>query len=240
MDNISSLSFSSLDVYSNCPFRYKKLYIEYKKEPANKYLLYGSAFHELLDNIYKEENFTSSFAFQLWPQILNKEVLKKKYSQITKKEISKIESNGRRDIEVFFELARREGLLRPVIEHEYELEGKYRQHILKAKIDLILGIGGGIGIIDWKTGNPDKKVLMQLALYAALYSKKTGKIIDWICPVYFRTKEIVYQSFDRNIQEEAGKFFSEIYEQFIKDKEFLPKVNKYCNNCSFQKICGKW
>lgn len=235
-----SLSYSSLDMYSTCPYRYRELYLRHKREPASKYLLYGSAFHELLDTIYLKENFASLFAFQLWPQILDKEMLKKKYSTITNKEMLEIESNGRRDIPIFFELARRENLLHPAIEHECALEGHYRQHILKAKIDLVTAIRGGIGILDWKTGKPDRKVLMQLALYAVLYSKKTGRTVDWICPVYFKTKEVVYQAFDKDIQEEAGEYFSKIYEEFVKDKCFLPKVNRYCNTCSFKSTCGKW
>lgn len=239
-DDKRPLSFSALNLYSTCPFRYRKLYIEHKWEPASKYLLYGSAFHELLDTLYEKESFTSLSALQLWPKILDKEVLKKKYSKITKKEILTAEANGRRDIGVFFELARRENILHPAIEHECALEGHYRQHVLKAKIDLITNVRGGIGILDWKTGNPDKKTLMQLALYAALYSKKTGRTVDWICPVYLRRKEMVYQAFDSDIQEEAGNFFSDIYEKYINDKEFLPKVNKYCNSCSFRKFCGQW
>ena len=235
-----NLSFSSLDSYSTCPFRWHKLYIEHKWEPASKYLLYGSAFHELLDKLYENEDFISLNALRLWPQVLDKEKLKKKYANITKKELLEVEANGRRDIAVFFELARRENILHPAIEHECALEGKYRQHTLKAKIDLVTAIRGGIGILDWKTGNSDRKSLMQLALYAVLYSKKTGRQVDWICPVYFRTNEMVYQAFDKEIQEEAGEFFSDIYEKFIKDTEYKPKLNRYCKTCSFNNLCGAY
>ena len=232
------LSFSSLDCYHTCPFRFKKLYIEHKWEAASHHLFYGSVFHDLIDNIYLEEKFTTESAYELWPKLLDKEILKKKYSEITKKEFTDCKLRGEKDILVFFNLVRRENLLKPAIEHECAIDGKYRQHIMRAKIDLVTGVRGGIGILDWKTGQPDKKTLMQLALYAALYSRKTKRQIDWICPVYFRTNEVVYQPFDEEIQEEAGKYFSEIYEEFINDTKFLPKINRYCKNCSFKKICG--
>ena len=232
------LSFSSLDCYHTCPFRFRKLYIEHKREPASHHLFYGSAFHDLIDTLYKEEKFLSEYAFEIWPKLLDKEILKKKYSEITKEEFTKTKLRGEKDIMVFFSLVGSENLLKPAIEHECEVDGKYRQHILRAKIDLVTGVRGGIGILDWKTGQPDRKSLMQLALYATLYSKKTKKKIDWICPVYFRTKEVVYQPFDQEIQEEAGQYFSEIYEEFVADTKFAPKMNRYCKNCSFRKICG--
>jgi len=232
---MANLSFSAFQTYDQCPYRYNQCYLKYVREPGNRYTLYGIAFHTLLDSMYAKENFTVLSALQSWVPILNKEFLKKKYSRITKSEFKEVEKQGVREIEVFFELARRESLLHPALEHELSIEGNYQKHILKAKIDLVTTIKGGVGVLDWKTGKPEEKNLMQLALYAALYMKKTDINISWLVPVYIKTNEVVYQPFDEGIKRKAGIYFRNIYNELINDNKYLPKKNKNCYFCMFNK-----
>ena len=229
------LSFSAFEAYQNCPFKFKKLYIERIREPSNKYAMYGTAFHELLDTLYSTEEFSSSKATSLWPTIFDKEANKKGYEHISKKDLQEQKNRGIKDIKVWFKMAEQERILHPCIEHEIKMEGNFKESVLAARVDLVLNIKGGIGIIDWKTGASDKKNLMQLALYAVLYTKKTGRKIDWLIPFYIKTKEIVYQPFDTNIIKRAGKYFGDLYKAIMEDKEFLPTTNKNCYFCSFSK-----
>ena len=235
MNSSIRLSFSAFEAYNECPFKFKKLYIERVREPSNKYALYGSAFHELLDTLYSSEDFLSSSALTLWPGIFDKEAGKKAYSHISKKEVEEYKAKGFKDIKTWFWMAENENILHPCLEREVRLEGNFRESTLVGKVDLVINLRGGIGIIDWKTGASDHKNLMQLALYAVLYFKKTGRKVDWLVPFYTKTKEVVYQPCDDSIVKEASEYFGKIYSDLSQDTEFLPRKNTNCFFCSFDK-----
>jgi CRISPR/Cas system-associated exonuclease Cas4 (RecB family) len=229
------ISFSAFECYSQCPFKFKKLYIERITTPNNEYAMYGSAFHELLDTIYSTEQFLVEEMLKLWPAIFLKESSKNQYSHISSSKKRIQENRGVKDIRTWFKMAERERILRPCLEHEVVLNGSYRGLDLKAKVDLVIEIKGGVGIIDWKTGNADRKNLMQLALYATLYYKRTGRKVDWLIPFYTKTKDIIYQPCDKDIIEEAGNYFSTIYNRLMQDSKFEPTKNTMCYFCDFGK-----
>ena len=229
------LSFSAFETYAQCPFKFKKLYIERVREPSNKYALFGSAFHNLIDQLYATEDFVCSSALEQWPAIFEKEAAKASYDHISQKDLQEQRTRGARDIKTWFKMAEQERILHPCIEHEVKLEGNFKQSVLAARIDLVLDVKGGLGIIDWKTGNADHKNLMQLALYAVLYFKKTGRKIDWLIPFYIKTKDVVYQPCDDAIIREAGQYFGDTYKALTTDTEFLPKKTQMCYFCSFSR-----
>lgn len=229
------LSFSAFEAYAQCPLRFKRLYIDRVKEPSNKYALFGSAFHNLVDKLYETQNFVLNSALELWPDIFNKEAQKAAYKHIGLKDLVEQSSKGTRDIKTWFKMAERERILHPCIEHEVKLEGNFKKSVLAAKIDLVLDVKGGLGIIDWKTGNSDPKNLMQLALYAVLYYKKTGRKVDWLIPFYVKTKDVVYQPCDDAIIGEASSYFGDLYRSITEDSEYLPKKGPNCYFCKFSK-----
>ena len=229
------LSYSAFECYNDCPFKFKKLYIERVREPNNKYAMYGSAFHELLDTLYSKEEFVSSKAVELWPKVFDKEAGKSAYSHISRGDKEEYKAKGFKDIKTWFKMAEQENILHPCLEHEVRLEGNFRESKLVGKVDLVINLKGGIGIIDWKTGASDRKNLMQLALYAVLYFKKSGNKVDWLVPFYTKTKEVVYQACDKEIIKEASQYFGSIYNKLEEDTEFLPTKNTNCFFCSFSK-----
>lgn len=229
------LSFSAFETYAQCPLRFKKLYLERVREPSNKYALFGSAFHSLVEHLYETEDFVLSSALEQWPAIFNKEASKSGYDCVSQKDLREQEARGTKDIKTWFKMAEQAGVLHPCIEHEIKLEGNFKQSVLAARIDLVLNVRGGLGIIDWKTGNSDPKNLMQLALYAVLYYKKTGHKVDWLIPFYIKTKEVVFQACDDAIIKEAGIYFNNIYSALVADTEYLPKKGPICYFCSFSR-----
>lgn len=230
-----SLSFSAFECYDLCPFKFKKLYIDRVKTPNNEYAMFGTAFHNLLEYTYITQEFMMSSMVNAWKGIFDKESSKKDYEHIDLKRKKAQYNRGLKDIKVWFNLASQEGILRPCMEHEMLIEGKFKVHKLKAKIDLVMNIKGGVGLIDWKTGKPARKNLMQLVLYAILYEKKVGVKIDWIVLYYTKTNKVVYQKLDKDILKEAGKYFGELYNKIIRDTEFQAKDNDMCYFCEFQK-----
>ena len=230
---VYNLSWSAFETYAQCPYRFKEIYLNRKREASNKYALFGCAIHELLDQIYEKSDFVMANALKSWLDVLTKMASKKEYDGVSRKSVTEMEDQGRTMIRKFFKLAEEESLLKPCVEHEVAMEGNYRECVLRAKVDLVTGIKGGLGIVDWKTGKPDPKNLMQLVLYAVLYMNKTGKKIDWIVPVYLKSKGIVYQALDKEIIAEATKYFRNIYLNLINDTVFLPHKNDFCYFCMF-------
>jgi CRISPR/Cas system-associated exonuclease Cas4 (RecB family) len=234
MNKDTRLSFSAFECYEGCPYRFKKLYIERVKEPSNKYGLYGTAFHDLLDTIYKTQNFVHDSAIKLWPAIFEKEAKKPRYSHILKKALEEQQHKGTKDLKTWFKMAEQERILRPCISTETKLEGTFMGSPLNGRTDLVTNVKGGIALVDWKTGASDEKNLMQLALYAVLYFKKEGVKIDWLVPFYIKTKEVVYQACNDDIIAKAGKFFGDLYNRMVNDTEYLPKKSDNCYFCSFR------
>jgi CRISPR/Cas system-associated exonuclease Cas4 (RecB family) len=132
-------------------------------------------------------------------------------------------------------MAKGAGILRPCLEHEVALTGTFKQHKLKAKVDLVIEMRGGVGIIDWKTGNADRKNLMQLALYAMLYTKKSGRKVDWIVPFYTKIRNVVYQPFDSAIIAEAGVYFRNTYEAMASATTFPAVKGPGCYFCDLSR-----
>ena len=229
-----NLSYSAFELYQQCPFKYYQVYILKNREPANEYALYGVVIHSVLEQMYEKQEFTRTFALNLFSSLLDSESRKKNYKKLSQKILQDLEVRGREDLLAFFLLAEREDLFGPCISQEQMLTGKFRSCRLRAKLDLVRSIKGGIGILDWKTGKPDRKNLLQLALYAVLYTKLKKQRVDWLVLVYLKTCEIHYIPFDATITQEAGKYFGDIYNGLIQDTQFSPKKNKYCNYCSFR------
>jgi len=245
-NDISTLQFSwsSFELYEQCPFKFYQKYIVGKTEPTNIFALYGCAFHTLLDHLYSTEKFNSKYAYAIWDKMLQKEYTlkykEKQYSEITQDQVDKIKYLGFKHIKNFFELAISEGLLKPPMFTEQTVKGNYKTHKLVCKIDLGLVTKYGKTLLDWKTGEADKKHFYQLVLYSVLAEKKLGEKIEAIAPVYIKSKQIAYRQIDSNLKLEVSNYLSKLYQTIISDKIFAPKVNKYCKNCYLHnlKICS--
>ena len=228
------LSFSAFECYDQCPYKFKKQYIERVKTPNNKYAMFGSAFHNLIDEAYKNNQFLLNILLKQWPIIFEKESSRKEYNHIPSNIKKEQEERGYKDIKTWFKLVDGFGFLRPCIAHELSLKGKFKQLKLSARIDLVIDVKGGVGIIDWKTGTADRKNLMQLALYVALYYRRKGIKVKWLIPVYTKIKEVVFQECNKDIMKEASKYFNNIYDRLVVDKEFKPTKNSFCYFCGFR------
>jgi len=229
------LSWSSLNTYHQCPLKFYHKYILREKEPSGVPLLFGSAFHVLLDTIYKEEKFYPAFAEEVWPEILKKERANKQYKHILGKDVKPLVSRGLREIKKFFTMASAEGLLKPAISSEQRVTANYRDHAMIGILDLCIETRHGITLIDWKTGKPDKKHIMQMILYAALLQKVLGIEVKAVAPCYTKFGTAPeYTIITKELRVETGRFLKMIYERLIQDDEYLSNKNRYCNWCGVQ------
>lgn len=235
-------SWSSFDSYNKCPLQFYHRYILEQIPPSNISAFYGSALHALLDDIYKNENFYSKAVYAKWDRILQKEWKtewkKDQYKNITLKQVESIKFLGFKHIKNFFIIAEKENLLRPVEYSEKKLNANYKNHKITAKLDIIIKINGELVIIDWKTGKPKKEDLIQLVLYAAIFSKMEQKEIKKVAICYLNEGKIYYKDITPELKEKVSKYILSIYNRIISDKSFLPTPHEYCKNCNLYKtIC---
>lgn len=237
-----TLSWSAFELYETCPFKFYQKYVEGKVEPTNIYALYGCAIHSLLDHVYSTGKFNSRYVYSIWPDMLQKEYKlpkkAKQYCNLKQEQVDSFKWVGYKQIKNFFILATEEGLLIPTRYTEESIRGSYKNHKLVVKLDLKLDLPKyGATLIDFKTGKEDKQSFYQLTLYTAMWQKKKQEIIDTIALLYLKTGKIYYKKIDKAFRIEVGNYINNIYQGICNDKEFLPKVNKYCGICYFKDIC---
>lgn len=238
---IEQISWSMLELYRQCPFKFAKKYLEGLKEPTNIFALYGCAMHDLLDKIYKEERFNSKWAYAVWPQVLQKEYKNPKkqhqYGHLSQTEVEGFKYQGYAHIKNFFELGQQENILKPAIFTEKEIKGKYREHNIVVKIDLGINTKYGLTLADFKTGKPNKDSVYQCVLYTAVAQKEILEQIKAIALIYLKTKQMYYEEITMELRQRAGRYISETYEKMFSDKKYEPKKNEYCKYCFVKNQC---
>jgi len=235
-----NLSWSAIELYETCPFKFYQKYAKNRIEPSTIFALQGCAIHELLRHIYFTGKFNSRYAYTIWDKVIQKEYelssKKEQYKEIKQEEVDKIKYLGYRYIKNFFELAIKENLLISTQFVEEFIKGNYKKHKLIVKIDCSLKLNEyGNTLLDWKTSSENRKDFYQLTLYAALYRKKIGEEIETIAPVYIKNKKIIYKKIDKDLKKETGGYIENIYNKMLNDKEFKSKKNKYCSTCYLKK-----
>jgi CRISPR/Cas system-associated exonuclease Cas4 (RecB family) len=237
----TQFSWSMMELYNQCPFKFYQSYGLKNKEPANIFGLYGCAFHNLLNDIYYRESFSPNYAYTAWKKVIQKEYelpsKNKQYENILEKDIGWVTGLGFKHIKNFFEIAKTENLLKPAVFTEKEIRGSYKKHKVVAKIDLGINTKYGLTLLDWKTGEENKKDFYQLGLYAALVEKKLGQKIEAVAPVYVKTGKIYYRIPDKELKKETSEYINKIYQAILSDNEFKAKENTYCKTCYLKEIC---
>lgn len=243
-----NFSYSRISTYKQCPFKYKRNYIEGVTEEKFAFDL-GSIAHKMCElylnesisekdlhkklfELCEESNFETDLLMAEGKSIINYDtlqLLKKIFKAHTKKK-RKYSLEGWLTVENFLK--------------KYKYVGRYDV--------LVNEMPEKVVIVDFKTSkkwkgkyNPD---WMQLYMYAyLLYSKMMdkGELPHKIqCVLWFlRTNEVFVRDVKEidmitalQTQEEAAKEIIKNYE----NGEFSPKKNNFCSGCMFKKECSIW
>lgn len=231
---MNRLSYSKISKFLKCPYLYKWEYVDKKEVPEGKELVKGKFLHIILERYVnhlvqikheKDFKFFDETVNWLWDNsyknILSQEDLIKIKQCILKYIENGINYRNILGIEKFFDIYFPELILK-----------------LTLRVDRIDQIdGNGIKIIDYKSGDgsffDDNDLQPVIYSYAIkdlfkLYNKFE---LEWVYPV---------SGIIRNIpvipQEEAKKIILEKSEMVLKEKEFKPRRNQFCNWCHIKKI----
>jgi DNA helicase-2/ATP-dependent DNA helicase PcrA len=234
------ISYSAIALYNECPFRYKLIYID-KLSSSKKqryYLMMGNTLHSVLRDFFalKKEQRNESTIIELlenrWiPWKIDKEKEKESYNKC--KEILR-EYIGKHSVDS------------NVFQLEYPFKIRYRDAILKGKMDRIDQLRDeSYEIIDYKLGDiiaksrEEIKNDMQWIIYwhsfKELFPKYTPSIMSFIYLGANTKVSIIPTEADEN---EAKNKLEKIINIIKNDQIYKKTAGIYCNNCYFyQREC---
>ncbi len=231
------LSKSSVNLYLQCPFKWKCVYIDKIQLAPNEYQERGTNIHEKIENFYKDIRIIEA---------ISNETNKKEWI---------LDKKSDKDLDNFIRMENKR--LNDCIDEDGKINLKYFKPIfqeLKLQ-DEKLGLKGiidavyinpsddGAIVIDWKTGKFDENKLddyrFELAVYAELLraSNKTDNIKYW--GIYFSDADrLFFEQIDLKYIINMYNIVNKV-KQEIEKEHFQPRSNKYCYNCQFKEKCKK-
>lgn len=236
------LSWSKLELYNQCPLKYKYVYLLHLPIKKNEYLLFGIAMHQLLEQVYKEGVFDTWFYVEKWDKFFDNIAKDKEFEAISKSSKDWVKSQGNWMVRDFFETAKEYNLEKKAKAVEKRLKGKVK---IKGIIYTLTGIAdliienedGEIILIDFKTGKPDDEhYRKQSTLYAELVRKQFGIKITKIGIWYLKSKEIKFFEITSKLRKETANYIMKIVEK-LQTEKYPAKKNEYCKYCEFKKRC---
>lgn len=229
------LSKSQINLYLQCPFKWKKIYIDGIKSKPSKAQERGIKIHEEIQNFYKNIQLISRENTKI-PEIKPKKDMSviTKFLDFENKRIKMcVDEKGNFDPKyfkpIFQELA--------VEDDDLKLRGFIDAVYMNPK-------DNGIIIIDWKTGRyyPEKfdDYRFELAIYKELFDRgcfSENKVKYW--GIYFVDQDKLF------FEEVKNKYIDRTFKtikQVRKDMEINrePKLNCYCNTCQFKDDCPSY
>ncbi|MGL4669857.1 MAG: ATP-dependent helicase [Methanobacteriaceae archaeon] len=226
------LSYTSINNYDGCPFKYNLLYNFSFKISDSQDISYGVVVHEALDKIHKlalNSTLTNEDVKQIAINTLNNylsTIDKEDYDLLIENVLAYWDKLGK-DLDI--------------IGSEIPFSIRKEKYNLSGKIDLIYKKDGGIGIIDFK--NSDKlnefSATKQLITYIlALADKKGYKDykVNEIAVYTLKTNKLHIINFDDSLINKISTNIDKTADSIL-SCDFSKKESNFCEFCDFEFIC---
>lgn len=238
---------TSIIVYNQCPRLYYHQYIERRPSFPHIDLIKGSLVHETLKGFFSQKPSLIEAKPKAWAEsmlkkvfmdnwagkkvvicklILSDEELRVHYDECWEMLSHWLESFLSRASQLSLPFSEAFEKLKPLAEEEFYL----KDYDIKGFIDAVENIGGEIRIIDYKTTSKfeiTKEYRLQLAMYAYLYMKKTGKKPDKV-GIYFLKERLHLISVDEPMLQYAEQECKDVFE-----KTTSKKIEDYPQNTGY-------
>jgi len=228
------LSYSSIDTYNTCPFRYQMIYEYGFQYPPSYMQNYGLILHNCLQKIHSHMKNNEEIN-----GVRIKEIVDKCWIQLhrTKKkdEIQK-RSLERKLLDYYIDM---KGYINEVKSAEEPFSIVKNNMEINGRTDLILeSKDGKIELFDFKArdqkGIEETSVEFQLKMYE--YALKDKYKFDNLCAYTFKDNERTFFNSNKNDIQELDKKLEVICEK-IRNHKFEPIENKFCTHCIFKFCC---
>ena len=230
------LSKSQINLFRQCPCKWKLIYIDGKEPVPSPAMQRGSGIHEEIEHFYKNIDLVKIDGRRT-PVIVPKKDMNRirNFLEFEKKRIvSCIDRNGKFDEKYF----------RPVFQ---ELYVENKELMLRGYIDAVYinPKDDGVIIIDWKTGKYRKNNLndyrFELAIYKELLERSgkiEGEVKYW--GIYFVDQNKLF--FEKAESKYVKRMFIVVEEvrKQIENGEYKCKPSILCRWCEFSDECEVW
>ena len=235
---VTGLSASAIEIYEECPLRFK-LEREWnlpRDVPAS--LHYGAAMHRILHTFYDAQRYgrevgDDDLIEQFRADLASAGIADRYQYELYLRQ-------GFEQLRQFFEFAR-SAPAPEVIETECKFELQVGPAKLSGRVDRIDRTGPDtVAIVDYKTGKPklqeDADESLQLSLYALAARETWGK----------RADRLIFHNLENNTticttridaELEAAKLRVQEASDGIAAGEFAPKVGYHCAYCPYRNLC---
>ncbi len=224
------LSKSQINLFMQCPYRWKLKYIDGIKQKPSGAMYRGSQVHEQIENFYKDIEVDKNFNIKkkVSPEL-------QKFLNFEQKRIHDCkDKTGKFDMKYFLPVAQ-------------ELAVQDKTQKLRGFIDAVYinPEDDGLIIIDWKTGKyrPDylHEYRFELAMYKELLEKSKkidGKVMYW--GIYFVDADKLF------FEKVSERSIKAMYKKVERAREGMDSGNYPCKSgilckwCDFNDICEEW
>lgn len=233
-----SVSPYKIDVFDTCPFKYKCVYIDRvadKYEKPKPYLTMGSHIHNALKDYY--DLFKKGERSR---EALEKR-LRERWTENRKGFIDKSDENrwGTKALNMVrvFEASEYSKREPELLEDYYDavVDGEFK---INGRIDRADEEDEGLHVIDYKTGKSDaERNNLQLLLYAFIVQNHARRQVTKAS--FWYLSDNTFHSIEPD--EEDLRVVVDGVREKVKimkaERDFKPKVNKFCKYCDFFEIC---
>ena len=235
---VTGLSASAIEIYEECPLRFKLEREWNLPREVSASLHYGAAMHGVLRTFYDAQRWQR--------EVRDDDLIEQFRSELARAGIADRYQyelylrQGMEQLRQFFEAAR-SAPPPEVIETERRFELQVGSAKLAGRVDRIDRTGPDtVAIVDYKTGKPrsqeDADKSLQLSLYALAARETFGKRADRLIfhnlenntPVYTTRNEAELEAAKLRVQEAA---------QGIARGEFPPNPKYHCAYCPYRNLC---
>jgi DNA helicase-2/ATP-dependent DNA helicase PcrA len=235
---VTGLSASSIEIYEQCPLRFKLEREWNLPREVSAALHYGSAMHGVLRSFYD--------ALRFQREISDEDLLEQFRAALATAGVADRYQyelylrQGREQLRQFLDAAR-QGDPPAVLDTEYKFELPVGSSKLVGRIDRLDGTGlDTVAIVDYKTGKPksqeDADESLQLSLYALAAKEKLGKRADRL--IFHNLEDNTAICTTRTDGElEAAKLRVQEVAEKIARQEFSPDPGYHCAFCPYRNLC---
>ncbi len=238
------LSYSKMSLFLNCPRAYKKLYIDRISPRPQPFFSFGTAIHETFEEVYSPTAKRNSISLDELLQIYDRVRKKHRAGYETPEMEENYRLDGVRQLTNYYNNFICGKAFKPAfsIEDYFELPcGK--NAVVTGFIDRIDKLEDGtFEIVDYKT-EPTMRTQKEID------EDKQLSMYYWACREAFNLdiSKLSLIMLDHNVKLETSRSPSIVKDlietidgtalQMINEKDFLPKINKYCKSCEHISDC---
>jgi DNA helicase II / ATP-dependent DNA helicase PcrA len=235
---VTGLSASAIEIYEECPLRFK-LEREWnlpRDVPAS--LHYGAAMHRILHTFYDAQRYGREIGDDDLLELFRSDLASAGIADRYQYELYL--RQGMEQLRQFFELAR-SAPPPEVIETERRFELQVGSAKLAGRVDRIDRTGPDtVAIVDYKTGKPrsqeDADESLQLSLYALAARETWGKHADRLIFHNLENNTPVYTT-RTDAELDAAKLRVQDAADGIAQGKFQPKLGYHCAFCPYRNLC---